>query len=446
MLTDTYEDLQFLENLESRYNIRTDSAFSSLVHFQTTTNKPFQRWYPYREGYSYELVTEFIDRYQVKGALLDPFSGSGSSLLAGKKKGIETFGIDVNPIAIFISKVETQNYSFEDIEELKENIQWFNFLLRDNMKRKTDFSLAERYFNEDILQTLLQIRDNILAISNKKVRDIFFLSWLSIIENVSYVKKEGNGLKYKNRKRLKKGYETIPLDKWDQDHFPTDKFEYIKEKIESNVSIILHDIEHYQMDNAPTPQIFHGSSTEVIPKLDTEFELTIFSPPYANFFDYFEIHKTELWLGEFISSKEELKKLKKLGLRSNSGSTVSKNNVHINKSVEHLTKLISTKKLWSNKIMEVVSGYFDDMESLLIEIYKKTINNGRVAIVVGNSAYGGIIVPSDLLIAETGEKIGFSVEEIIITRHLTTSSQQKVKLEPVISYLRESIVILKKEV
>lgn len=95
--------------------------------------------------------------------------------------------------------------------------------------------------------------------------------------------------------------------------------------------------------------------------------------------------------------------------------------------------------------MQVISGYFDDMESLLIEIYKKTIKNGRVAIVVGNSAYGGVIVPTDLLIAEIGEKIGFSVEEILVTRHLTTSSQQRNKLEPVIDYLRESIVILKKE-
>lgn len=445
MIVNTYEDLQFLEELESRYNIKMDSDFSSLVHFQTTTNKPFQRWYPYREGYSYNLVTEFIDRYQVKGAILDPFSGSGSSLLAGKKRGIETYGIDVNPIAIFISKVETQNYSLNDIEDLKDNLQWFKFLLRDNMTRETDFSLAGSYFHKEILQSLLQIRDNIKAMENTKVRDIFFLSWLSIIETVSYVKKEGNGLKYKNRKRLKNGYETIPLDKWDQDHFPIDKFEYVKKKIESNVEIILYDIENYQIENAPISQIFHGNSIEVIPKLDVEFELTIFSPPYVNFFDYFEIHKTELWLGEFISSKEELRSLKKLGLRSNSGSTVAKKINHNNESVNHLTNLISTKKLWSNKIMQVISGYFDDMESLLIEIYKKTIKNGRVAIVVGNSAYGGVIVPTDLLIAEIGEKIGFSVEEILVTRHLTTSSQQRNKLEPVIDYLRESIVILKKE-
>lgn len=444
--TNIYEDLHFLENLESHYNMQTDSGFSNLVHFQTTNLEPFQRWYPYREGYSYNLVTEFIDRYNVKGPILDPFSGSGSSLLAGKKRGITTYGIDVNPIAIFISKVETEYYSQNDITVLKKHLTYLKQTKKDTVFRETNFPLADNYFNKDILQSLLQIRDTINKITNLKVRNIFFLSWLSIIESVSYVKKEGNGLKYKNRKRLKKGYVTIPFEEWDSNHFPDDKFNFLKQKIIENVNLIIEDISNFQNINSPIPHIYAGNSVEILPEIKEEFELTIFSPPYVNFFDYFEIHKTELWLGEFISSREELKELKKLGLRSNAGSTVSKSIVHINDSVKHLTDLISTKKLWSNQIPKVIAGYFDDMESLLIEIYKKTVPHGRVAIVVGNSAYGGIIVPSDILIAEIAERNGFLVEEIIVTRHLTTSSQQKIKLDSVISYLRESIVVLKKEV
>jgi len=100
--------------------------------------------------------------------------------------------------------------------------------------------------------------------------------------------------------------------------------------------------------------------------------------------------------------------------------------------------------LWSNRIPSVVRGYFDDMYTLLEKLYLQTQKDGYTGIVIGNSAYSGIIIPSDILTAQIARTIGFRVENIFITRHLTTSSQQKKDLEPLKDYLRESIVLLKK--
>ena len=215
-------------------------------------------------------------------------------------------------------------------------------------------------------------------------------------------------------------------------------------KIINNINNIIDDLQNNTI-SAPEPTMLLGSSMEKVLDIPEQIELTIFSPPYVNFFDYFEIHKTELWLGGFIKSQDELKQLKRTGLRSNASATVSKHLVNTNESVLHLTSILETKKLWSNKIPVVVAGYFDDMETLLRNLYIKTQVGGRVAIVVGNSAYAGIIIPSDLLIAEIGEKIGFIAEEIVVTRHLTTSSQQRKYLKDVMDFMRESIVILRKE-
>ena len=63
---------------------------------------------------------------------------------------------------------------------------------------------------------------------------------------------------------------------------------------------------------------------------------------------------------------------------------------------------------------------------------------------MGNSAYSGVIIPTDILIANIAKEIGFKVKNIFITRHLTTSSQQKQELENLKNYLRESIVVLQK--
>ena len=92
----------------------------------------------------------------------------------------------------------------------------------------------------------------------------------------------------------------------------------------------------------------------------------------------------------------------------------------------------------------MVRGYFDDTHTLLEKLYNQTVPGGYVGIVVGNSAYSGVIVPTDILTAEIAKEIGFRVKNIFVTRHLTTSSQQKRELEFLKSYLRESIVLLQK--
>ncbi|MBZ5950286.1 hypothetical protein [Leuconostoc gasicomitatum] len=439
-----YEDKVFLDDLESRYNVSYDADYSNLVHFQTTNDIPFQRWYSYREGYSYKLVEKLIKKYNITGPLLDPFVGSGSSILAGRRMHLKTYGIDVNPLSIFISKVENTDYNDADIDNIKAELFMFNQLKRDMKVRKTNFELASKYFNKDILQAMLQLREHINSISNPKTRDVFFLSWLSILESVSNVKKEGNGLKYKNRKRKKSGYINIPIEDWENEHFPDNKFVYVSDKIINNIQKIIEDLSSNYI-TAPKATMILGSSIENVLSVPEQVELTVFSPPYVNFFDYFEIHKIELWLGEFINEQNDLRKLKRTGLRSNASASVAKALTNSNESIQHLTAILETKKLWSNRIPSVIAGYFDDMENLLINLYKKTTVDGVVAIVVGNSAYAGILIPSDLLIAEIGEKIGFKVDKIVVTRHLTTSSQQRKYLNDVMSFMRESILIFRKE-
>lgn len=61
------------------------------------------------------------------------------------------------------------------------------------------------------------------------------------------------------------------------------------------------------------------------------------------FFDYFEIHKIELWLGEFINEQNDLRKLKRTGLRSNASASVAKALTNSNESIQHLTAILETK-------------------------------------------------------------------------------------------------------
>ena len=105
---------------------------------------------------------------------------------------------------------------------------------------------------------------------------------------------------------------------------------------------------------------------------------------------------------------------------------------------------LSTLKIKHLSYIKSLFNTYRWFTCLLNKLYQQTAKGGSVGIVVGNSAYSGVIIPSDVLIADIAREIGFKVKNIFITRHLTTSSQQKKELDVLKNYLRESIVLLEK--
>lgn len=438
------KQLEIFKRLEAGLPMFNGSSFGSQVNFQKAYQIPVQRWFPYREGYSTLLVNAFIRELGITGNVFDPFCGSGTTLLAARINDLNSFGIDVNPISVLVARVENEQYGEIEFNGFIHEINRIHALSKSEEAFCTPFELAGKVFNQEILNTLLQFKSHINRITNEKIRNLIFVAWLSIIEDVSNIKKEGNGIKYKNRKRTPDGYMNINKDVWEKQTFPEDKFSFVKHKLLKQLEIFLADMNSNYGQCEKKPYIFNGSCLEFSIFFSDELQLTFFSPPYCNCFDYFEIHKVELWLGDFINSKEEFRLLRNTGFRSNTNSLNHKSIINNNEYLENLISLFDSEKLWNNRIPDIVRGYFDDMHRLLAKLYQQTINGGYVGIVVGNSAYSGVIIPTDILITHIARKIGFKVKNIFVTRHLTTSSQQKQDLEYLKNYLRESIVLLKK--
>ncbi len=438
------EQKLLIKQLEAQFTLKNGSSFGNQVHFQNAPKTPIQRWFPYREGYSTKLVEAFLKEWKIKGNVFDPFCGSGTTLLASRWNNVASFGVDVNPISVLVAEVENSFYTQKDLDFLQKIIDDLPKLQISNKTYQTNFTLSDKVFNTTILHALLQLKEYVESIDNYAIQKVLTISWLSIVEAVSNVKKEGNGIKYKNRKRTKTGYINIEQSIWENANFPKDKFRFVIQTFVEKLQIIWHDLTHHYGNIQKTPTIFQGDCLQFDTYFSDEIHFTFFSPPYCNCFDYFEIHKVELWLSELIQNREELKKLRKTGFRSNTNAGIQQPIEYQHPTLEKLLQLFDHQKLWHKKIPRVVMGYFDDMYTLLKKLYQQTAKGGYVGIVVGNSAYTGVIIPTDILIADTARQIGFEVKDILVTRHLTTSSQQKRKLETLKSYLRESIIILKK--
>ena len=80
------------------------------------------------------------------------------------------------------------------------------------------------------------------------------------------------------------------------------------------------------------------------------------------------------------------------------------------------------------------------MKDLLFELKRVTKPNSTLSFVIGSSSYNNISVPTDLLIAQIAEEVGFNFTEMRIIRELNKSSQQVSELEDNLPSQRESLL------
>jgi len=74
-------------------------------------------FHPYPAKYPPQLVKRFLLEYcQKEDLLIDPFCGSGTTLAESALNGINSVGIDLNPIACLISKAKSNKYTLTDID------------------------------------------------------------------------------------------------------------------------------------------------------------------------------------------------------------------------------------------------------------------------------------------------------------------------------------------
>lgn len=412
------------KKLDKEFNTRIDLSYQNLVNFSQTKSLPIHRWFYYQEGYSPTLINNLVKYLKINKAdsiLFDPFAGSGTSLVAAKELAINSIGFEINPFSSYIGMTKTQNYSEEEIKHA-ENFVLPSYEIICNPYDKYELSIIEKLFDFENFVKIELLKLKISKQESVKVKQILNTALLCILQQVSYYKKAGNGLKKKKKYTF--------IDTFDAYDF---KLKQIIEDLRIDrpeiSPLLINDnclnLHNYNIDN---------------------IDISIFSPPYPNCFDYYEVYKIELWVGEFIQTYSQLRDLRKSALTSNLNANLKKKNsvVASSRILFPILEYLNKQKLWDTKIPKMLNSYFSEMTIIIKEIYKKTRKHGYCVIVVGNSSYCGMAIPTDIILSEIGKEIGFKVKEIIVARRNETSSQQYDRIGKFIEYIRESIIIFQK--
>ena len=431
---------ELLEDLQSPFEIKQNYELAPFVHWKGNSSSKIHRWLRYREAYSPEL----IDKLNLEGCILDPFSGCGSIMVGAAQRGLSSTGVDINPLSTFSTKVKLTKLKSSEIDKIKSIQANLNTIIgKSHPASLPDLSISQKVFEPEILDVVLKSKTFIetLRADNPKVGDFLHLAWLESLEKVGSYFKEGNGIKYRNKQRSKGKYKDRKDGDWQLQRFGSDQTSFAIECIKSQLGIMIQDTSDWKYGAWSKQEVLSGSALkldELIPR--KKYDSIIFSPPYANRFDYFEAFKVELWFGGFVDSYDDLNKLRKQSLRSHLAAEYRKNNPVFEELESLINMMDQTASSWRMGVPDLLRGYFQDMHTVLKHC-RKLAPNGRTHVVVGNSAFAGVIIPTDVLTAMIGIRSGFSEAKIVESRHLTVSPQQRALLTGFESYMRESVVI-----
>jgi hypothetical protein len=431
-------DLQeFILALETKYpSIEDSMKYSSLVNFSDNVDVPFHKWFRYREGFAGRLIEELIKMSDVKKdeMIIDPFCGSGTTPVVAAMNGYSGFGVDVNPLSAFVSNVKMREYSADKIKKAEQLLEGIPQEIKIN---KSMYSDVKKYFEENNFNSLCRIKNYIDVIDDEIVKDLYLTAFICIVEACSNRWRDGNGLK------------TVKTKISDVNTVFAKKFLEIINDIKSSKA----KIGGKGLCVADTANNLYDLYLNVSQNGEMKAGTIIFSPPYPNSFDYFESYKLELIFADFAKNITDIGRLRQQAVRSFISVRQQKeSDNYISMIAEEIEKAIPVKEaetgkkdIRTRKVPNMIKGYFCDMQEIIRQCGLCLGKGKKVYIVVDQSAYVGVIVPTDLLLAYLAEAVGFEVGKIIECRKARTSAQQLKRYPYLKDTLRESIVELIKK-
>lgn len=132
-----------------------------------------------------ELLQLLVNENKNYRSMLDPFHGSGVTLVEGQEVGLEVFGIDINPYAHIISLAKLEKYDPQLVESANTNILRSIAELKENGGWEPhSFDNISKWFRKDIIGDLSVLRTAIKREQNATIRRYYWLCFGEIVKNI----------------------------------------------------------------------------------------------------------------------------------------------------------------------------------------------------------------------------------------------------------------------
>ncbi|MBO9674187.1 MAG: hypothetical protein J7577_12125 [Sphingobacteriaceae bacterium] len=416
---------------------------NSVMNKLDKSDREFHDWYRFVLSFPPHLVQRYIKEFGLTDSdlLLDPFCGSGTTVLEAKLNGIPAIGIEANNFAHLASNVKTDwNVDASALRAAAEKLKTAaNKKLARLNNGAAIGSITLRMLTDE--QAKLILKDSISPLPLH--RSLVLLDELKKYKNTNLYKyltlAFGTATVYHNS-NLRFGPEVgIGKMKADVDVVANwygiitkmcDDLDSVMGKVSPPTDIVLSDAR--DMKSA-----LHGRSISAV----------ITSPPYPNEKDYTRTTRLESVLLGYITSREELRKLKKSLLRSNTKGVYKGDTddewVTGFPEIQRIAEEIEQKRIEMGKTSgfeklyaKVTKLYFGGMAKHLEDLRDFLTPGAHLAYVVGDQAsFLRIMIPTGKILGDIAKSLGYELVRIDLFRTRFSTATK--------SNLNEEVVVLR---
>jgi DNA modification methylase len=413
-------------------------------------------WYRFVLSFPPHLIRSYVERFELTSSdrVLDPFCGTGTTVVECKKLGIGAVGIEANPMAHFATETKAdwspdpdglishasevgertlaKLYS-QGIEDTGSHLPLFSHL------DSSEGTLPQaRLVLKPEMQKLL-LRDSISPLPLHKT--------LALLETLS----EHRDLRYDRHERLalaKALVQTIG-----NLHFgpevgvgPVKPDAPVVSPWLEGVRAICNDLRELRRLKG-APSTVHLADARCISEVveGESVDAVITSPPYPNEKDYTRTMRLESVILGFITSKEDLRSLKDGLLRSNTRNVYKRDDddtwVLNNPAIRDIASAIESRRIELGKTSgferlysRVTKLYFGGMARHLAGLRQVLKPGAQLAYVVGDQAsYLQVMIRTGRLLASIAESLGYELVDTDLFRsRMATATREHLREEAIL--------------
>lgn len=404
-------------------------------------------WYRFVLSFPPHLVRDYIEKFGLtqKSVVLDPFCGTGTTIVEAKLAGIKAIGLEGNPFPHFASSVKTDWNLNADLltsstrqiadkalavlksQGIDDNLSFGN---PKDLELKTLSPEVEKLILANSISPLPLHKTLVLFESLKQFEDEPFYRHALLALGNALVFKISN-LHFGPEVGIKKPKADAPvISNWLLE-----------------IEKIANDLRQVAGKTFPDAKVHLADARSFDNFESNSVDAVITSPPYPNEKDYTRTTRLESVLLGFINSKDELRELKKRLVRSNTRGIYKGDDddqwVSNFPEIQRIADEIEKRRIELGKdsgferlYPRATKLYFGGMAKHLADLRKVLRPGAQLAYVVGDQAsYLRVMIRTGQILGDIAQKLGYELVNIDLFRtRLATATKEQ---------LREEVVILK---
>lgn len=377
------------------------SLSNDLGVFRSNRHRAIHRWYPFIEGYSEELVSQALAMRRCRGAIFDPFAGSGTTPLAVAFMGGDSYYSEVNPYLSWVTDVKVNQASLafghpstEGLREFREAVSWI-----DGAGVRLDHPLVAAdnkrgFFPAGVAAEVVALVDWVSDELTGPARELARLAVATSLIPCS------NMVRRTDLRRRSPG-----------DQPPSD----LRQTVVSQLDMILTDIGSAGWTLGGHAYKVAGDVRQ-LPDLLEPLGLIITSPPYLNGTNYCRNTKLELLALGFMDSEAALADLRTASITAGINNVSSRRSQPVPiGSVEPYAEALDTRA-YDSRIPSLVRGYFSDMKTAFERMRLNAVTGAKFFLDIGDSKFAGVHVPTPELLTGIAADCGWHCINTVVLR------------------------------